>query len=251
MIQYEYPLNERIRTWLRLEDIFGKALFFIRSEDSRSHHAGLLAIFELVDVTARAEMKSDLIQELERQKGALEALRSNPAVDGKRLELVVKRINGALADLYAMTGKIGQHVRDNEWLLGIKGRSTIPGGVCSFDLPSYHYWLHEPAEDRSNDLMEWLSPLLPLKRGVDVVLGLLRDSGHVSRHVASQGLFQLMLGGRTAHMLRIGLADDIVCAPEASANKYALNIRFTVLDKSQKPRTCEQDIPFELAFCNL
>jgi cell division protein ZapD len=251
VIQYEYPLNERIRTWLRLEELFGKALFFIRSEDARAHHAGLLAIFELVDVTARAEMKSELIHELERQKGALEALRSNPAVDGKRLELVVKRINGALTELYAMTGKIGQHVRDNEWLLGIKGRSTIPGGVCSFDLPSYHYWLNEPGEDRTRDLMEWLNPLLPLKRGVDVVLGLLRDSGHVSRHVASQGLFQLMLGGRAAHMIRIGLADEICCAPEASANKYALNVRFTLLDKSQKPRTCEQDIPFELSFCSL
>lgn len=251
MITYEYPLNERIRTWLRLEDLFGKALFFIKAEDTRSHHAALLAIFELVDVTARAEMKSELIQELERQKSGLEALRSNPAVDGKRLDAVLARINTALSDLYLMTGKIGQHVRDSEWLMIIKGRSCIPGGVCSFDLPSYHYWLNSRTSGRRQDLMEWLQPLLPLKTAVDVVLNLLRESGQISHHVANHGQFQLMLGGRSAHLVRINLEDDMTCAPEVSANKYALNVRFLVLEKSQKPRTCDQDVPFELVFCNL
>lgn len=251
MILYEYPLHERIRTWLRLEDLFDKALFFIRAKDPRSHHAALLAVFELVDVTGRAEMKSELIQELERQKSTLEVLRSNPAVDATRLDEVLGRINQALADLYAMSGKIGQHVRDNEWLMIIKGRSCIPGGVCSFDLPSYHYWLNSAEADRSSDLTEWLSPLMPLKAAVDVVLNLLRKSGHASRYEATQGLFQLMLGGRTAHLIRIALDDGIRCAPEVSANKYALNVRFIVLEKSQKARTCEQDVPFELTFCNL
>lgn len=251
MILYEYPLHERIRTWLRLEDLFGKAQHFIRAQDARSHHAALQAIFELVDVTARAEMKSELIQELERQKSTLEVLRSNPAVDAARLDDVLAGINEALAELYAMTGKIGQHVRDNEWLMIIKGRSCIPGGVCSFDLPSYHYWLNTAPAGRRADLMEWLGPLLPLKTAVDVVLSLLRKSGHVSRYEATQGLFQLMLGGRTAHLIRIAVEDDMPCAPEVSANKYALNVRFIVLEKSQKVRTCEQDVPFELTFCNL
>jgi cell division protein ZapD len=251
VIRYEYPLHERIRTWLRLEDLFDKALFFVGEHDRRSHHAALLAVFELVDVTARAEMKSELIQELERQKSTLEGLRSNPAVDAARLDEILVRLNAALADLYAMSGKIGQHVRDNEWLMIIKGRSSIPGGVCSFDLPSYHYWLHAPEAARSADLMDWLKPLLPLKAAVDVVLRLLRESGHVSRHVAIQGVFQLMLGGRSAHLIRVTLEDGIHCAPEVSANKYAVNVRFIVLEKSQKPRTCDKDVTFELTFCNL
>jgi cell division protein ZapD len=102
-----------------------------------------------------------------------------------------------------MTGKIGQHVRDNEWLAGIKGRAGIPGGACSFDLPVYHYWLSQSVPQRNADLMAWLAPLLPLKSAVDVVLRILRESGHVSKHTAVQGMFQLMLGGRTAHLLRV------------------------------------------------
>ncbi len=249
MTVYEFPLNERIRTWLRLEDLFDKTLFFCRETDPRSHHAALLGIFEIVDVTARSELKSELIQELERQKTGLDALRPNPAVDTSRLVEILDRIAAALADIHGMTGKIGQHVRDNEWLMGIKGRAGIPGGTCSFDLPVYHFWLSQRPGKRTSDLMEWLSPFLPLKGAVDIVLRILRESGHVSRHTAVQGLFQLMLGGRTAHLLRVAM--DAPCAPEVSANKYALNIRFLSPDTVQKPRLCDRDVEFDLTFCNL
>lgn len=250
-IVYEYPLNERIRTWLRLEDLFGKALFFIRATDNRSHHAALLAIFELIDVMSRAELKSELIQELERQRSTLEGLRSHAAVDHQRLDEIMARIAASSEELQAHTRKLGQHIRENEWLMGIKSRTGIPGGVCSFDLPSYHFWLNGPAEQRRQDLLEWLGPALPVRTAVEVVLNLLRQGGTVSHHIAANGTFQLMLGGRNAHLLRVGVADNLPCAPEASANKYAVNLRFTVVDKSQKPRTCEQDVPFELTFCSL
>ena len=251
MIVYEYPLHERVRTWMRLEEIFEKTIFFIDANNPRAHHAALLGIFELVDLTARAEMKSELIQELERQRNTLQGLRNNPAVDAQHLNGALARINRALTELHTMTGRIGQHIRDNEWLMLIKGRSGIPGGVCSFDLPSYRLWLNSAQAQHSADLMQWLAPFLPLKSAVDVILDLLRKSGQTSHHQASQGQFQLMRGCRSAHMLRVSLSDTARCAPEVSANKYAINIRFIVLDKGHKLRTCEEDIPFDLTFCNL
>ena len=45
MIYYEYPLSERVRTWLRLEDLFDKTRFFIAGKDARQHHAALLSVF--------------------------------------------------------------------------------------------------------------------------------------------------------------------------------------------------------------
>ncbi len=251
LIVYEYPLNERIRTWLRLEDLFGKALFFIRAHDHRSHHGALLAIFELIDVMSRAELKSELLQELERQRASLDALRSHAAVDHERLGEILARVAASSSELLAMARKLGQEIRENEWLMGIKSRAGIPGGVCSFDLPGYHYWLNAAPEQRRQDLLEWLAPSLPIRTAVEVVLTLLREGGNVSHQMATAGIFQLMLGGRNAHMLRVGVEAGLPCAPEASANKYAVNLRFTLVDKNQKPRTCEQDVPFELTFCSL
>ena len=52
-------------------------------------------------------------------------------------------------------------------------------------------------------------------------------------------------------MLRIRLRLDYECVPEISANKYALNIRFTTHDARQRPKVIESDVDFELTFCNL
>jgi cell division protein ZapD len=250
VIVYEYPLNERIRTWLRLEDLFEKTAFFIRADDPRSHHAALLSIFELVDIMARPELRSELLQELERQKLAFEPFRGNPAVDPIRLEEVLEILNHSLSELHAQTGKLGQHIRDNEWLSSIKSRTCIPGGVCDFDLPSYHYWLNQPSARRRDDLLAWLTPLRTIGDGVEVVLKLLRESGNVMHCTAQSGLFQLMLGGRVAQLLRVGVEDGMPCLPEVSANKYAVNVRFVATGTSQKSRTYEENVAFELVFCS-
>ncbi|MEW5892867.1 MAG: cell division protein ZapD [Pseudomonadota bacterium] len=250
-ITYEFPLHERIRTWLRLEDLFDKVQYFISMDSPRAHHAALLSLFELAEVTARPELKSELIQELERQKSGLEGLRSNPAVDQARLDAVLAEIASNLSDLHGISGKVGQHLRENDWLAGIKSRSSLPGGVCGFDVPCYQHWLHQPWVERATDLNEWLAPTLPIRNAVTQVLRILRDSGHAARHVAAAGAFQLMLGGRTAHLVRVEVDDSVPCAPEISANKYAINIRFVQPEKSQKPKPCDQDVSFSLTLCNL
>ena len=78
MITYEYPFNERIRTLLRLEDLFEKATYFIQQDGAREHHACLLTLFEILEVAGRADLKLDLIQELERQRQSLLTFRNNP-----------------------------------------------------------------------------------------------------------------------------------------------------------------------------
>ena len=68
MIVYEYPFNERIRTLLRLEDLYEKFAFFIGQDHPQHHHVALATMFEMLEVAGRADLKSDLLQELERQK---------------------------------------------------------------------------------------------------------------------------------------------------------------------------------------
>jgi len=53
---------------LRLEDLFGKVEFFADKEDSAEHHSAIVTLFEILDVTSRVDIKSDLLQELERQR---------------------------------------------------------------------------------------------------------------------------------------------------------------------------------------
>lgn len=250
MISYEYPLSERVRTLLRLEDLYEKASFFTAKAEAVEHHVALLLLFEILEVAGRADLKSDLLQELERQKQTLEGLRTNPAISEEALNRVLWEIDQTSSRLLQMSGKFGQDLRENEWLMSIKQRTSIPGGACEFDLPSYHYWLHQNAELRRRDVASWLAPFQPIYDGIAIVLRLLRESGKSSQQTAYQGVFQQMMAGRVAQMLRVRLKRDYACVPEISANKYALNIRFTTQGGTPRPKVVESDVEFELTFCN-
>jgi cell division protein ZapD len=251
VIHYEYPLSERIRTLLRLEDLFERFDAYAASPDPHAHHAALLTLFEMAEVAARADLKSDLLQELDRQKAVLAALRGNPQVQDTTLEHVLAAIETAHHGMYRLPGKVGQHLREDDWLMAIKQRAAIPGGMCEFDLPTYHHWLHQPAEQRMQQLQHWLAPFSSIRAAVNIVLGLLRDSGQPELQHANNGSYQRMLESRNPQLIRVTLVDNLPCVPEISANKYMLNIRFVQAGPGQIRVCTDKPIDFDLTFCTL
>lgn len=250
MIVYEYPFNERIRTLLRLEDLYDKFKFFVGQEHPLQHHVALSTIFDMLEVAGRADLKSDLLQELERQKQSLLSYRSNPNVASEMLDAVLGELDTVSTTLVGAQGKTGQNVRDNEWLMSIRGRTIIPGGACEFDLPSYYAWQKRPAEQRHADIIGWFAPLAPLFDALSLVLRLLRNSGGPVKMIAVSGSYQQMLQGKVYQMLRLSMDDNLGAIPEISANKYMLWVRFTTQGGDLKPKPLEEDVPFELTLCN-
>lgn len=250
MIHYEFPLNERVRTLLRLEDLFDRYGAYVAETSVHAHHAALLTLFELAEIAARIELKTDLIQELERQRSAIAPLVDRPGVDNDTLAAVLDAIGRASDQLQHMPGKAGQHLRENDWLSTIKQRATIPGGMCEFDLPAYHHWLHRPPEQRIRALSEWIVPFFPIRTGLGIVLRLLRESGVPEPAQAAAGAYQRMLESKNPQLVRLALDDDAPCVPEIAANKYMLNVRF--LDAASQGRACaDVDLAFRIALCSL
>jgi cell division protein ZapD len=250
LIVYEYPFNERIRTLLRLEDLYQKFKFFLFQEHPFQHHVALATIFEMLEVAGRADLKSDLAQELERQRQSLLAYKTNPNVQADALDAVLNELETVTAALVGAQGKTGQNIRDNEWLMSIRGRTIIPGGACEFDLPSYYAWQKRSAEQRFNDIQQWFAPMEPLFEAIALVLRLLRDSGSPVKMIANAGSYQQMLQGKIFQMLKLQLDSSLGAIPEISANKYMLWVRFTSQCGDMKPKPLETDIPFVLTLCN-
>ena len=113
MIRYEHPLNERVRTLMRLEDLFARASYFAAQDAPADHHSALLALFEITDVAARADLKTDILQELERQKQVLAPLKHNPQIEQVALEELLAQIDNVNAQMLGQTGRVGSHLRDN------------------------------------------------------------------------------------------------------------------------------------------
>jgi cell division protein ZapD len=249
---YEFPFNEKIRTLLRLEDLFSKVLLNIKSEHSSHHHNAIVSFFQILDIVDRNDLKAELLQELDRQRVVMSSLLDNPKIDVTILQPIIENILVASNRLRSIQTKVGQPLRENEWLMSIKQRAIIPGGLCEFDLPAYHYWLDSPTSERRDDLKSWLSHVTPIYDALSIVLSIVRGSGSPVENVAIGGAFQQMLGGaKPAQMLQIKLDDDAQCYPEISANKYAINIRFMSMKRSEKPHPCDYDVPFTLTLGNL
>lgn len=252
MPTYEFPFNERIRTLLRLEDLFSKVLLNIDSNLAANHHNAIISFFQILDLIDRSDLKTDLVQELDRQKIILSHLADNPNIDLSVLQPILNNICQVSELLKSLHNKPGQPLRENEWLMTIKQRAVIPGGLCEFDLPSYHYWLEQSTSQRQEDLNTWLSHITPIFDALKIILNIIRGSGKRTLVIAVKGTYQQMLGGaKPAQMLSVHVEDDLTCYPEISANKYAINIRFIALNASRKPEPCDTDINFKLTLGNL
>lgn len=250
---YEFPLNERIRTLLRLEDLFAKFMFFVARDHRLDHHMALLTLFEIIEVGSRADLKSDLLQELERQGASLAQFRGHPGVDRHMLEDTLASIDTASTQLNQCNGRLGYHLRDNEFLMIIRSRCTIPGGVCEFDLPGYHRWQSRSAHARRQDIDNWFEPMRPLAKAIALVLKILRHSGEMNVVVAEQGNYTQQMSGKSFQLLRVDLPNELEVVPEFSANKYMLWIRFNIPNANgvSKNNPYLDPIELKIRLCNL
>ena len=251
MVLYEYPFNEGIRTMLRLEHLFDRLGQLVPRDAPVDHHFALATIFEIMDVASRADLKSDLLKELERHRTQLQGFRGHPGISESALDAVVARIDHAFDGLNQLQGKAGQQLAANDWLMSIRSRINIPGGTCEFDLPAYYAWQQHAPERRRSDLQAWMTSLMPLAEALQVLLGLLRDSGTPQRLMATGGQYQQSLPqGRTHQLLRVRIAADSGVVPEITGHRLMVSVRFMRPDAEGRLRNAGTDTEFDLALCS-
>ncbi len=251
MILYEYPFNERIRTYLRLEHLFLRLTTLVARDEALDHHYALTTIFEIMDVGARADLKSDVLKDLDKQKHVLDGYRGNPAIAQSVLIEVIDRLDKCHQAINSLSGKAGHSLTENDWLMSIRSRIGIPGGTCEFDLPAYFSWQHQSADQRRIDLTRWIGTLTPLAESIHILLKLLRDSGTPQKMIANAGQYQQNLPqGRTFQLLRLALNPALGLIPEISGNRLMVSIRLMRQGEDDRLHACADDAGFELALCS-
>lgn len=250
VILYEYPFNERIRTYLRLEQLFRRLSELVPRNHALDHHYAIQTIFEIMDVASRADMKSDVLKDIDRQKLQLNSYRGNPAISEQVLDDVMAQLNDCFSQLNRLSGKTGQSLTENDWLMSIRSRIGIPGGTCEFDLPAYFHWQHHPVDQRHADLRRWVAPLEPLAASIGLLLKMLRDSGSAQKVMAPNGQFQQNLPqGRTFQLLRLCVDHGAGLIPEISGNRLMLSVRLMRQGDDDRLHPAQEDAAFELTLC--
>lgn len=251
-VTYEHPLNERVRTLLRLEFLFRQIKHFMSGTTVWDSRAVIANMMDILTVFGRGDLKTELIKELERNSVTLGRLTETPGIDHSQLKNILHWLTKLRSVLHDKEGPLGQELRDDEFLNAIRQRSSIPGGTCDFDLPSYHQWLHQPHEQRHADLESWLNSLDAVRQSVELILKLIRNSSEPKPTVAEGGVYQHTLDPSIPFQLvRIALSGDLPYYAEVSGGKHRFAVRFLESRQQERPRQANEDVTFRLTCCVL
>ena len=250
-VLYEHPLNERTRTFMRLEYLFRQAGHHLKGKSVWDSRATLNSILEIIDIFGNTNLKSEVIKELERLARNLKRLEQNPDVDSSQLETLLDSINNRIDGMHQINGQIAGELKTSEFLISIRQRSAIPGGTCDFDLPAFHYWLQQPPRDRTKDLAHWLGDFDAIGQAIQLILSLTRDSTPMTKVLAQGGVFQRTLDPNLpCQLVRIALPADLPCFVELSGGRHRFTARFMEFSSAEdRVRQTDQDIEFNLACC--
>ena len=251
LVTYEQPLNERMRTFLRLNFLFDQAEFHARGSSTWQSRAAVASLLDVLAILGRGDVRQEVIKELERYSSELLQFRTQPGVDRAKLDQVLDDISSILKDLDTAGKSDVRRLKESEFLNAVRHRSAIPGGTCEFDLPDYRHWLSLSYEQRLADFNDWLDAIEPLRRGIQKVLWLLRESAQARPEVARAGLFQHVLErGMSVQLLRVGLAPESHVFPEISGSQHRFTVRFnTWRDVGSRPVQSTEDVKFYLTCC--
>src|SRR5688572_4586853 len=224
---FEQPLNERMRTFLRLDYLYNQALYHNEKASQWGSRAAVGSLIDILAISTRGDVRADVLKEIERHLQQLEGFGNKAGVDNARLRALVNNLTRLRSALSAAGGSWLQPLRDSEFLAAIKHRSAIPGGTCEFDLPDYFFWLNQDAASRTQAFNEWLALLRPLCDAVAEVLWLTRQNGRARREVAAGGSFAINFDRESQlQLLRICLPHDSGLYPEISGSHHRCSVRF-------------------------
>ncbi len=249
---YELPLNERIRTLLRLEFLFQQARYSMRGYSIWDSRATISSLLDITNIMTRIDLRSEIIKELERQHSSLLAISSRPGVDPTLLKDTLKELEHYTETLKNPQKNSQKNLNNNSLLKQIRQRESIPGGTCDFDIPTYHFWLEQPAEQRVYILECWLKEIDVYRLSITLILNLLRESAINTPLTAEQGFYQQTLDKAAPFQLvRVILPSDIDYYAEISGGKHRFSIRFMKPVDNERPTPCSKDIDFQLSCCAL
>lgn len=249
-IIFEQPLNEKCRTLLRLSRLFEQLDYHLPQDSPWHARTALRVLLDISVILARADIKSELIKEMDRYHLSLSRMADLPEIDHDRLQHILQNLEESQRALRQVKGQLGAALRASEFLNSVLQRSAIPGGGFDFDLPQLHYWLAQPHAERLLQLDRWRDEIAAVQEAVDLLLGLIRHSTTFAPCQATAGFYsQGLPSGAAVQMIRVRLPGDSALYAEISGGKHRFSIRFMDSSDWEHPVQTARNLRFELNVC--
>jgi len=246
MVLYEHPLNEHIRNYLKLEQLFSQVYYCANNDISVNYPVFFNAFFAIIDMLERNDIRGDLIKDLEKLEQNLVLWSKAPDIDASALEDNLREAVRLTARLKINSPRWWQ-LKEDKLLSGLKQRFSIQGGNSIFDLPQLQFWLHQPSDVIAKDIQEWFSLLGDVKSALILILRFIRQRGEFQEINTDSGFYQD--NGEGLSLLRIKVAKPAQYYPSVSGNKFRYSIRFMLPCEQNGRRYSNQATQFQLSRC--
>lgn len=238
---YEQPLNEKIRSYLRLEYL-SEQLSLNLVHDYQ--HRCFDPLFSLCELSERCDYRSDVIKDIDRQLQLLHSWKGLPQANTSQIQQIIDSLMTSRETLQA-PGRIGSELKQDRFLQALRQRFNMPGASCSFDLPQLHFWLAQPFEQRCSAYEDWIAPFMPLLDAVSQLLLLTRDTAEFINTEANAGFYQ-GVSESPLSLIRVKIDPTQGCYPTISGHRNRYAIHF--VDFHTQKHT-DKSVAFQLAAC--
>lgn len=238
---FEYPLNTKVRGYLRLEHINQQLTHAIEQDYGIATFQPLFGLYELCE---RVDYKNDLLKDIDKYSTLIQKWETLPDTDTSKIDFLKDQLTEFKSKLM-QPQRIGDLFQEDRFLNSIRQRMMVTGASCNFDLPQLHYWLSTSQAERTEQARIWQNHFGSLTETIRCILKLIRESEPYEENTARDGFFQQVKPSPIA-MIRVKIDPTSHCYPTISGHKNRFAIHMVHFE-NQKHYV--NDTKFSLACC--
>lgn len=227
---YEFPLSEKVRNYLRLEQLFTQLQEAQNAKTEVSYLYFFQVFFNVIDLVDRLDLRTDFLRDIDSHERKLQHWSQHPDIDKNALQIILDNMHN-VSNTIRSNKKLGVSLRDERFLTNIRHRFSIPGGVTSFDLPSLFCWLKQQDSIKQADMQKWVTQFTIIKTSLEMLLSFLREKSGFHTIASKSGFHQGTVEDKV-ELLRIKCDNTNGVYPVVSGSRNRFGIKFMRLDAS-------------------
>ena len=238
-ITYEFPINEHVRFFLRLEQLFTQFEQLLSGKAALDKPIAINCLLDILSILQANSLRLEIAKELENQI-AFNRI-NNASVGSENIQTIRELLNAITTKTNVLEGIKNDIMLDCDLLQTIARCRSIPGGAYDYYLPKYHYWLMQEDSTCLSDLSCWNNLFTVNRLAIHLMLKIISSRTKISHHIAVDGFFKMSFDQKKPpQLIKVSVDSALPYFASISASKHRCSIQFMGL--SNKHNLPEPDI---------
>jgi len=247
---YELPLNERLRTFMRIEFLHSRLKNFASNlDDNWQTRTVIHTLLEIYSILSRTDVRREVLADLDRYIMQMQRFQSAPDADNDMVNNVLEDLDSIKNQVVDIGTDYLLKLREDEFIASLLHRHTLPGGKAEFDMPKYKFFLESDKKNVAVQINSWIDIIRPICEGIDKLMWIIRESNEPISTVAVGGQYNHQIESRTQISLVRIITNDTNVYPEISGGRHLIAVRFFNQNKDGEYLQFEDNVEFKISLC--